>query len=245
MCVEVENREQSEPEKDCSLETAERDFVFVTDKKKTDTTPQTSDNDKMMRVMDDIDSNRQFLKDQLHYDDNTNPEYYKDTHSDYPQFFSELFEVVCDVVCVPRKTIRVGGKPYPYDVVRSRFLKLTESDLAYVIECVKEQTGKIKNMRAYLITALYFSHESSGLHLAQKVQYDQYGKKQEEDRREQEAFEKKKQEMIEKNNRFLFGQMSEQEREEYQSSPDFTWLDFHRDREGEFDLKNGEKQYWN
>jgi DNA-binding Lrp family transcriptional regulator len=141
--------------------------------------PQTSDSADTVQVPNGVDPTtyyRQLLKDQLHYEDNTNPEYYKDTHSDYPQFFSELFEVVCDVVCVPRKTIRVGGKPYPYEMVRSRFLKLTESDLAYVVESVKAQTCKIRNMRAYLITSLYYSHESAGLHLAQRVQHDLYGK---------------------------------------------------------------------
>lgn len=35
--------------------------------------------------------------------------------------YDELYELICDVVCVPRKTIRIAGEDYPYSLVKSKF----------------------------------------------------------------------------------------------------------------------------
>ena len=54
-----------------------------------------------------------------------------------------------------RPTIRVVGEEYPYEFVKSRFLKLESSHLEYVIDYMKNTTTKITNIKAYIITALY------------------------------------------------------------------------------------------
>ena len=38
------------------------------------------------------------------------------------EMYEEIYETVCDVVCVKRKTIRINGEEYPYELVKSRFL---------------------------------------------------------------------------------------------------------------------------
>ena len=32
------------------------------------------------------------------------------------EMFDELYQIICDVVCVPRKTIRIAGEEYPYSI---------------------------------------------------------------------------------------------------------------------------------
>ena len=71
------------------------------------------------------------------------------------EMYEEIYETVCDVVCVKRKTIRINGEEYPYELVKSRFLKLNSSHVEYVMGCMRETVTKITNIRAYLITALY------------------------------------------------------------------------------------------
>lgn len=71
------------------------------------------------------------------------------------ELYDELFQVICEVVCVRRPTIRVVGEEYLYQLVKSRFLKLESSHLEYVIECMKNTATKITNIKAYMITALY------------------------------------------------------------------------------------------
>ena len=89
--------------------------------------------------------------------------------------YEELFAIICDVVCVKRETISINGEDYPYELVKSRFLKLTGSHLEYVIERMHETTTKIANIRAYMITALYNAPMTINHFYQQEVQHDMYG----------------------------------------------------------------------
>lgn len=88
------------------------------------------------------------------------------------ELFEEIYETICEVVCVKRKTIRINGEEYPYELVRSRFLKLNSSHVEYVMACLKDTTVKIGNIRAYLLTALYNAAATMNLYYQQEVQHD-------------------------------------------------------------------------
>lgn len=101
-------------------------------------------------------------------------------HMKYDQYgdkemYEEIYETVCDVVCVKRKTIRINGEDYPYELVKSRFLKLNSSHVEYVMGCMKGTVTKITNIRAYLITALYNAPSTMSHYYQQEVQHDMYG----------------------------------------------------------------------
>ena len=89
--------------------------------------------------------------------------------------YDELFQVICEVVCVNRKTVRISGEDYPYELVKSRFLKLDSSHLEYVIGCMQNTTTKITNIKAYMITALYNAPSTINHFYQQEVQHDMYG----------------------------------------------------------------------
>ena len=89
--------------------------------------------------------------------------------------YEEIYETVCDVVCVKRRAIRINGEDYPYELVKSRFLKLNSSHVAYVMDCMKNTDTKITNIRAYLITALYNAPSTMNHYYQQEVQHDMYG----------------------------------------------------------------------
>ncbi len=91
------------------------------------------------------------------------------------EMYEEIYETVCDVVCVKRKTIRINGEEYPYELVKSRFLKLNSSHVEYVMGCMRETFTKITNIRAYLITALYNAPSTMSHYYQQEVQHDMYG----------------------------------------------------------------------
>ena len=44
---------------------------------------------------------------------------------------------------------------YPAKMVKSRFRKLSYFHVEYVIECLRKNTTKVKNIRKYLLTALF------------------------------------------------------------------------------------------
>lgn len=71
---------------------------------------------------------------------------------------NELVELMADTMLVPdRGTVRVAGTEKPAPVVKGRFMKLVHSHIEYVIGWMQKHTGKIRNIKAYLLTALYNS----------------------------------------------------------------------------------------
>ena len=89
--------------------------------------------------------------------------------------YEELFEVICEVVCVKRKTVRIAGEDYPYELVKSKFLKLNSGHLEYVIGCMHDTVTKITNIKAYMVTALYNAPSTMNHYYQQEVQHDMYG----------------------------------------------------------------------
>lgn len=89
--------------------------------------------------------------------------------------YDELFDIICEVVCVKRETVRIGKEDYPYELVKSKFLKLDSSHLEYVISRMRETTTKISNIKSYMITALYNAPSTINHFYQQEVQHDMYG----------------------------------------------------------------------
>jgi len=73
------------------------------------------------------------------------------------RLFDNLFEIMVDVVCSTKPTVRVNQEDMPTSVVQDRFLKIREQHVQYVINAIQGNTTPIKNIRSYLITALYNS----------------------------------------------------------------------------------------
>ena len=85
-------------------------------------------------VMDDVNAYIEIIKENIEY------EHYMKYSTQDKGLYDELFEVICEVVCVKHKTVKIGGDDYPYELVKSKFLKLNSSHLEYVMECMKNTT---------------------------------------------------------------------------------------------------------
>lgn len=94
---------------------------------------------------------------------------------DERSLYEELYAVICEVVCVRHRSVRVGGEEYPYALVKERFLKLGEEHLRYVIECMHNTSTRITNIKAYMITALYNAPMTMNHYYQQEVNYDMRG----------------------------------------------------------------------
>lgn len=64
-------------------------------------------------------------------------------------------ELILDVVCSKKETVRIAGEDMPINIVKCRFMKLNFSHIVYVINCMKENTTKVRSIKQYLLTALY------------------------------------------------------------------------------------------
>lgn len=67
----------------------------------------------------------------------------------------EIYEVICDMVCFKRKKVVIKGTEYPWEVVKSRFLKLRYEHVADVLNRIVDAELDIKNMSNYLISTLF------------------------------------------------------------------------------------------
>ena len=78
----------------------------------------------------------------------------QDSHIDREQL-DEIVDLIVDTVCSARKVIRIAGDDYPAEVVKSRFMKLDSSHVQYVMDCMKDNTPSVRNIKKYLLAALY------------------------------------------------------------------------------------------
>ena len=87
----------------------------------------------------------------------------------------ELVELMVDTVCSRRETIRIAGDDYPAEVVKSRFLKLNSSHIEYVLDRMRENTTYVRNIKKYLLAALYNAPATIDSYYASLVNHDLYG----------------------------------------------------------------------
>ena len=86
--------------------------------------------------------------------------------------FTEIYELICDVISQSSGSIRIGHQDKPIEVVKSVFLKLTHEHVLYVMDALEKTTSEIKNIRAYLITALYRAPQTMDNCITQQVTHD-------------------------------------------------------------------------
>ena len=92
---------------------------------------------------------RELLKENIEYDILT------ENHRLDRERIDELLELMTDTVCTNRETLRIAGDDYPAEVVKSRLLKLNSMHIEYVLECMAKNTTEVRNIKKYLLAALY------------------------------------------------------------------------------------------
>ena len=98
----------------------------------------------------------------------------QDTHIDRARL-DEIAELIVDTVCSARKTIRIAGDDFPAEVVKSRFLKLDSSHVQHVMDCMRDNTTYVRNIKKYLLAALYNAPSTINSYYSSLVQHDMYG----------------------------------------------------------------------
>lgn len=81
-------------------------------------------------------------------------------------------ELMTDTLCSTRPTLRIGGEEIPAEQVKGRFLSLDYGHLEYVFDCLRRNTTQIRNIRAYLLTALYNAPVTMSPYCQAAVQHD-------------------------------------------------------------------------
>jgi hypothetical protein len=85
-----------------------------------------------------------------------------------------ILELLVDTCCSRRKYIRIAGDDKPKEVVKSRFMKLDSMHIQYVLDCLKENTSDVKNIKQYLLTTLFNAPVTISPYYQNRVNYDLY-----------------------------------------------------------------------
>jgi hypothetical protein len=81
-------------------------------------------------------------------------------------------ELITDVLCSTRPTLRIGGEAIPAAQAQERFASLDSGHLEYVFDCLRRNTTRIHNIRAYWLTALYNAPITMSCYYQAEVQHD-------------------------------------------------------------------------
>ena len=108
----------------------------------------------------------EIIKDNISYDI-----LLQDNHLDADRI-NEIVDLILETVCTKRSTIRVAGDDYPAELVKSKFMKLDSEHILFVLDCMRENTTKIRNIKQYLKAALFNAPSTIGNYYTSLVSHD-------------------------------------------------------------------------
>ena len=117
----------------------------------------------------EIENYRKLIQENIGY------EYLCQQYETYREDLDEIVELLVETVCAKRKTTRIAGSDFPHEIVRSRFLKLDNSHIEFVMDCLQKNTTEIRNMKQYLLTVLFNAPTTISNHYTSQVNHDLYG----------------------------------------------------------------------
>ena len=87
----------------------------------------------------------------------------------------EIVDLLQETVYSTRNRIRIAGNDYPAEVVRSKLLKLNSEHIRFVMDCLKQNTTRIRNIRQYLLSMLFNAPSTINSYYTALVAHDMAG----------------------------------------------------------------------
>lgn len=118
-------------------------------------------------AMDSIEIYRSILHDNIEYDILCQQE--------DKELLDEIVEIRLECICSSKETICIGKEDIPKEVVKSRFLKINSEHIEYILFCMKRNTTKVRNIKAYLKSVIYNAPITINSFYSAEVNHDLYG----------------------------------------------------------------------
>ena len=113
-----------------------------------------------------VDIYREIIKDNIDYD------ILKQDMKFDSDRLDEIVDLMLETVCTARKRVRIAGDDYPAELVKSKFMKLDGEHIRFVLDCMRENTTKIRNIKQYLKAALFNAPSTIGNYYTSLVAHD-------------------------------------------------------------------------
>lgn len=117
--------------------------------------------------MDKINHCRKIVKEQISYTAFEQNKFYR------IELVDELVELMTEIFMMPDESFeRVNGTEKSIAVIKSRFCKINQLHIEYVLDSMQKNQTNIGNIKAYLLTALYNSTITMDSYYQARVNYD-------------------------------------------------------------------------
>ena len=87
----------------------------------------------------------------------------------------EIVDLLTETVCTSKQYLTIAGDTFPSAVVKSKLLKLNAEHIEYVIDCMKSNTTDVRNIKKYMLAALFNAPSTIDSFYTSKVNHDFYG----------------------------------------------------------------------
>ena len=81
-------------------------------------------------------------------------------------------ELMAEVCCSKKDTIRICREDIPTGIVKNRFLRLNSEHIRYVMDCLDHNTTRIGNIKAYILAALFNAPTTINQYYSSRVSHD-------------------------------------------------------------------------
>ena len=122
--------------------------------------------DKMGKEESDFDKYKKMVKDNIDYD------VLVERHYIEKSIIDGMVNLIVETMISENDYIVISSTKFPKETVKSRFSKLDISHIEYVLECMNHNTTKIKNIKKYLLAALYNAPTTIDSYYKARVQHD-------------------------------------------------------------------------
>ena len=97
------------------------------------------------------------------------------THHDDMRQVDEIVNLIVETVMCKNDKILIASNWYPASLVKKKFLMLTYSHIEYVLHCMRGNTTKVKNIKKYLLAALFNAPSTMNGYYQAEVNHDMPG----------------------------------------------------------------------
>lgn len=116
--------------------------------------------------MKDVAAYAEIIKENISYDT------LLENHPYDQELIQGMYELILETVLCQGKEVVIARNHYPLALVKSKFIKLNSLHLEYVINCLQANTTKVRNIKQYLLAALFNAPTTISGYYTAEVNHD-------------------------------------------------------------------------
>lgn len=100
-------------------------------------------------------------------------EHYRIGNKDITRNYNEIIKVLADVMVLsPDDTVTINQVKLPAYIVQERFRCINSFDMDHIVESLRNNESKIRNVRAFILTVAYNTPSDMDAYYTAQVNYD-------------------------------------------------------------------------